>query len=39
MLNNCDLEIWVRGHSSSRSFELVGLPFERLGAISYSPSS
>ena len=31
MLNNCDLEIWVRGHS--RSFEL--LPLESLGAVSY----
>ena len=29
-----DLEIWVRGHS--RSFKLV--PFERLGAVFYSPS-
>jgi len=30
----CDLEIWVRGHSTS--FKLV--PFESLGAISNSPS-
>jgi len=31
----CDLEIWVRGHWRS-SFILV--PFERLGAVSYSSS-
>jgi len=34
MLNNCDLKIWVRGHS--RSFKLV--PFESLDAVSYSHS-
>jgi len=33
-VNNHDLEIWVRGHS--RSFKPV--PFESLGAVSYSPS-
>jgi len=31
---NCDLEIWVRGHS--RSFKPV--PFKSLAAVSYSPS-
>jgi len=33
-VNDCDLLIWVRGHS--RSLKLV--PFESLGAVFYSPS-
>ena len=33
-MNNRDLEIWVIGYS--KSFKLV--PFESLGAVSYSPS-
>ena len=31
-----DLEMWVRGHS--RSFKMVGLQFESLDTVSYSPS-
>jgi len=33
-LNNCNLEIWIRGHW--RPFQLV--PFKSLGAVFYSPS-
>jgi len=28
--------MWVRGHS--RSLKVVGLPFEKLGTVSHSPS-